>query len=66
MKKALFAISLLLVLGLLVAGCSKQIVEQENTSDDVQNTAASEENPDEYIEDEIIDENSTVEIGELI
>lgn len=65
MKKALFALGLLLVFGLLVAGCSKQTVEETPTGD-TDTTTGTEETPVDYIEDELIDENSTVEIGEMI
>jgi PBP1b-binding outer membrane lipoprotein LpoB len=68
MKKALFVMAMLLVLSLVVTGCSKQEVEdqQNNTTDSTEQTSGTGDNPDEYIDEQIIDENSTIEIGEMI
>ncbi|MGV8168941.1 MAG: hypothetical protein ACP5N3_02695 [Candidatus Nanoarchaeia archaeon] len=70
MKKALFVLGILLVLGLAVAGCSKQVVE--DTTGGTENTepptgpADHTGTPEEYIDDQIIDETSELEIGEMI
>jgi hypothetical protein len=65
--RAIFVISALLILGLLISGCAKE--EQTNKDQNIDADADINEipsNPDEYVDEQIIDENDTVEIGELI
>lgn len=71
MDKKLFAVIALLALGLLFAGCSKSVQQEDSASPE--NGAASPDGgeeisgePDVYIEEQIIDENQEIEIGEMI
>jgi hypothetical protein len=68
MKKALFILSALLVLGLLAAGCSplKTATTTENTQTGTGATGAASTTPDAYIDDQFVDENSSVDVGSLI
>jgi predicted small secreted protein len=64
MRKAVLIMSVLLIVGLLVTGCNKETTEDQTqpVGENIQVT----NNPDVYIDNEIIDENSTIEIGEMI
>jgi hypothetical protein len=62
MRKALLVVSILLVLAMITAGCANDapVDASRQQAEDVS------DNPDTYIDEQIIDEDETVEIGELI
>jgi len=71
MDKKMFAVIALLALGLLIAGCAKSVQQEDSITPE--NDAATPENeeeisgnPDVYVDEQIIDENQEVEIGEMI
>jgi hypothetical protein len=75
MKKVLFGITLLLVAGLFLAGCSKTSelpVDEQNLQDNIIQNDVSPDNTetqdtsDVYVDEQIIDETEGVEIGEMI
>jgi hypothetical protein len=74
MKRTILVMALLLTLGLLVAGCSKapNVPANDAANQNQQNDGAANQNapisdnPDAYVDEQIIDENQTVEIGEMI
>ncbi len=68
MRKLIVGISVLVVLSLLViAGCSlNKTATSNNPSVNTQTGTDQAATPDGYVNDQIVDENSTVEIGTLI
>lgn len=72
MNKALFGIFFILVLSLLLVGCTKENVpvnnEQQNIQDGetAKDTSDISDNSDMYVDEQILDENESVEIGEMI
>jgi hypothetical protein len=66
-NKTVFSITMLLVIGLFIAGCSNSPVIPTNNPAGQQNSInTSDSSPDSYVDEQIIDENSSVEIGEMI
>jgi hypothetical protein len=68
MKKVLIGISVLAVLGLLIiAGCSpSKTATSSNPTGNAQTGTDNAATPDGYVNDQIVDENTTVDVGELI
>jgi hypothetical protein len=64
MNKALFGITLLLVVGLFLAGCSNTPEIPAGSTDAAGNAISA--TPDAYVDEQIIDENQSVEIGAMI
>lgn len=62
MKKALFIISMLLVAGLLIGGCTG--ASEVKNSD--ASSGSSETSPENYVDSQLIDDTADVEIGEMI
>jgi hypothetical protein len=68
MKKTLIGISVLVVLGLLIiAGCSPiKTATSGNTPVTGATGTDQAATPDGYVNDQIVDENATVDVGQLI
>ncbi len=67
MKKTFIAIFfLLLVFALMIAGCSNEEEKTQDLSSDAVQSGDIPGNPDEYVDEQIVDENESMEIGELI
>jgi hypothetical protein len=65
MKKELLVMAILLTLGLLVTGCgnTEKLADAQNT---VETGSVVSNNPDTYVDEQLVDENQTIEIGEMI
>ena len=81
MNKALFGIFFILVFSLLLAGCAKENASADNGQQNIQDGETGKDNSnnpdildnqdisdssDTYVDEQIIDENESVEIGEMI
>lgn len=67
MKKLAFAISLILVMAIFVVSCTNQVPDQqENLNPQDNQYIEPESDTSQYIDSQFVDQNETVEIGELI
>jgi hypothetical protein len=65
--KKLGLLLILLTIGLLVSGCSKSESVQEDDLPPIPSAPpALSDSPDAYVDEQIVDENQEVEIGEMI
>ena len=75
MNKALFGIFFIFVISLLLAGCTKekapadggqQNIPEGETANDTSDISGTSDSSDTYVDEQILDENESVEIGEMI